>query len=147
MKREFEMKGERIVTGKRGELKVIGKLLEEGFTVYTPIADVEGIDCIIKNDKGRLIEIQIKTMNEGDEDRHFRVKNLKPHEDFFICCYLIDTGELWTIPSYTFKKISYTLSNGTSGIVMNQSKRRELSVYKDDLGLGLLRLGRYRDSN
>lgn len=137
-------KGSRIITGKRGEFMVIGKLLEKGLTVYTPIADVEGIDCIIKNNKGRLIEIQIKTRNEGDEDRHFRIKDFKPHKDFFICCYLIDRDELWTIPSYLFKKISYLLQNGSRGLLMNSPKKRTLLKYRDDYGLDLLKFGNYQ---
>ena len=125
---------------------VIGKLLEDGFTVYTPVADIEGIDCIVKNDKGRLIEIQIKTRNENDEEgRQFRVKNLRPHKDYFIACYLIDKNELWMIPSFVFKKIAYTITGGISALPMNGSARRELSKYKDDLGLNLLRLGNIVD--
>ncbi len=139
------MKGESVMTGKRGEYMVIGKLLQKGFTVYTPVADVEGIDCIIRNDKGRLIEIQIKTRNRNDEDnRHFRVKDFKPHQDFFICCYMIDTDELWTIPSYKFYKVSYLLQNGIRGLPMNLTKQRELSNYKDNIGLELLKLGKMK---
>ena len=135
------MKGSSIVTGKRGELMVIGKLLEMGLTVYSPVADVEGIDCIVRNEKGRLIEIQIKTRNKRDqEDRHFRVKDFKPHRDFFICCYMADTNELWTIPSYVFYKSSYLLGSGIRGLLMNLTKKRELSKYKDELGLDLLHL-------
>src|SRR3989344_6068327 len=82
------------ITGKRGEYRVIGKLMESGFTVYVPILDIEGIDCIIKNDTGRLIEIQIKTRNKKDSDnRQFKLKSLRPHKDLFICCYMIDTNE------------------------------------------------------
>ena len=125
---------------------VIGKLLEKGFTVYTPVADIEGIDCIIRNEKERLIEIQIKTRNENDDiDKQFRVKNLKPHKDFFIACYLIDKDALWIIPSFTFKKFSYSINNEISALPMNISNKRELSKYKDELGLELLRYGSMGD--
>lgn len=135
------MKGSSIVTGRRGELMVIGKLLESEFIVYTPVADVGGIDCVIKNDRGRLIEIQIKTRNKRDEEgKHFRIKEFKPHKDFFICCYLIDTNELWVIPSFVFYKLAFLNNYGYRVLPMNLTKRRILSKYKDDLGLGLLRL-------
>ena len=137
------MKGSSVITGKRGEYMVIGKLLEKGFTVYTPVADVEGIDCIIRNEKKRLIQIQVKTRNENGEDgRFFTIKDFKPDSDFFICCYLIDTDELWVIPSYSFYKLSRLDENkGTRTLAMNMIAKRELSKYKDDLGLDLLRLG------
>ena len=61
------MNSHQVVTGTRGELRVICKLLEKGFIVYTPVCDIEGIDCIIRNDKNRLIEIQIKTRNKNRE--------------------------------------------------------------------------------
>jgi len=126
------------VTGKRGEYMVIGKFLERGLTVYTPVADVEGIDCIIRNDKGRLIEVQIKTRNKKDEEgRFFRIKNFKPRPDFFICCYLIDTDEIWVIPSPAFYKCSY-LNEDKRVLAMTISKQKELSKYKDNLGLELL---------
>ena len=140
------MKYHPAVTGKRGEYMVIGKLLEKGFTVYTPVADIEGIDCIIRNDTGRLIEIQIKTRNEREEEgRQFRVKDLKPHKDFFIACYLIDKDELWIIPSFQFKKSAYLNSEGTYILPMTFGKRRELSKYRDELGLELLKYGSMDD--
>lgn len=134
------------ITGKRGEYMVIGKLLEKGFTVYTPVADIEGIDCIIRNEKNRLIEIQIKTRNENDEgDKQFRVKNLKPNKDFFIACYLIDKDALWIIPSFTFKKYSFSINDEVFALPMNISNKRELSKYKDELGLELLKYGSMSD--
>jgi hypothetical protein len=136
------MKGENIVTGKRGEYIVVGKFLEKGFTVYTPVADIEGIDCIVRNDNNRLIEIQIKTRNKREGyNKQFRVKNFKPHKDFFICCYMIDTDELWTIPSFVFYKNSFLNKFGNRGLLMNIKKERELSKYKDNIGLELLKLG------
>jgi len=135
------MKGSSIVTGRRGELMVIGKLLEGGFMVYTPVADVAGIDCVIKNDRGRLIEVQIKTRNKRDQEgKHFVIKEFKPHKDFFICCYLIDANELWVIPSFVFYKESFLNSYGNRVLPMNLTRKRNLSKYKDDLGLGLLKL-------
>lgn len=133
------------ITGKRGEFMVIGRLLAKGFTVYTPIADIEGIDCIIRNSKERLIEIQIKTRTkDGEEGRFFKVKEFRPHENFFICCYLIDTEELWVIPSYTFYKLSYfDKKTGIRTLAMNLQTQREVAKYKDNLGLELLKLGEF----
>ena len=138
------MKDNTTITGKRGEYMVIGKLLEKGFTVYTPVADVEGIDCIIRNDKKRLIEIQIKTRNkDGEEGRFFKIKDFEPHKDFFICCYLIDEDELWVIPSYLFKKMSSLDKDGKRVLPMSLTNQRELASYYNNLGLNLLKIGEF----
>ena len=137
------MKGSAIVTGRRGEFMVIGKLLEKGFTVYTPVADVEGIDCIIRNEKGRLIQIQIKTRTKNQEEgKYFIVKEFRPSYDFFICCYLIDTDELWVIPSHIFHDLAYydkKVKDWT--LPMSVKNQKELFNYKDDYGLKLLKKG------
>ena len=134
------------ITGKRGEYRVIGKLMESGFTVYVPILDIEGIDCIIKNDTGRLIEIQIKTRNKKDSDnRQFKLKSLRPHKDLFICCYMIDTNEIWMIPSPYFDRIAYTNRYGERAIHMTRETQIKIAKYKDKLGLDLLRLPPYKE--
>ena len=135
------MKGESIITGKRGEYKVIGKLMEKGFLVYVPVVDVEGVDCIIKNEKGRLIQIQIKTRNKTFEDdaKDFIVNHLKPDRDFFICCYFLNTSDLWVVPSFVFQKECIVNAKGQSVVSMSINKQIKLAYYKDDLGLNLLR--------
>ncbi len=129
------------ITGKRGEYQVIGKLMQEGFIVYTPILDI-GVDCIIKNDKGRLIEIQIKTRNKGTDlkmKKQFIIKKqLKCDVNFFICCYFIDTGEIWFIPSYKFKQLS-KIENGFTILTMDLETEKDLLSYKDERGIGLLK--------
>ena len=134
------------ITGKRGEYRVVGKLMESGFTVYVPILDIEGIDCIIKNDTGRLIEIQIKTRNKKDSNnRQFKLRSLKPHQDLFICCYFIDTDELWAIPSIQFDKIAYRNKYGERAIHMTSDTQTKIAKYKDRRGLDLLRLPYYKN--
>ena len=136
------MESNSTITGKRGEYKVIGKLMEEGLTIYIPVADVEGIDCIIRNDYCRLIELQIKTRNKnGDEDKQFRIKDFQPHKNFFIACYFIDTNELWVIPSYKFRELASQNDEGKWILPMNITNQRELATYKDNLGISLLKLG------
>ncbi len=135
------MKGQNQVTGKRGELIVIGKILESGITVYTPVCDVEGIDCIARNDKNRLIEIQIKTRNKnGEYQKNFMVTDFQPHKDFFICCYFLDTDELWTLPSYKFLEDSVLNKEGKRVLAMTPNKERNLTKYFNKYGLNLLHL-------
>ena len=131
---------EEAITGKRGEYEIITKLMSEGFLVYTPVLDIDGVDCIIKNDKGRLIELQIKTRNKGDGyNKQFIVKRqLKCNLNFFICCYIIDTGEIWYIPSYLFQKHSKN-DNGSTILTMDLETERELLSYKGERGIMVLK--------
>ncbi len=128
------------ITGKGGVYEVIGKLMQEGFIVYAPILDIDGVDCVIKNDKGRLIELQIKTRNKGDSyNKQFIVRRqLKCNINFFICCYLIDTKDIWFIPSYKFQKLSITNENGWTVLTMNLETEKELLGYKDERGFKVL---------
>ena len=132
------------ITGKKGEYEIITKLMSAGFMVYTPVLDIDGVDCIIKNELGRLIEIQIKTRIKGDGyNKDFVIKReLNPHKDFFICCYLINTNEnsndVWFIPSFKFQKLAKR-ENGHTILTMNLENEKELLGYKDDRGLRVLK--------
>ena len=135
------VKGESQITGKRGEYRVIGKLMEKGFLVYVPVVDVEGVDCIIKNEKGRLIQLQIKTRNRTSQDvaKNFVVNRLNTNRDFFICCHFLNSDDLWVVPSLVFAKESVINGKGQSVLSMSRNKEYKLARYKDDLGINLLR--------
>lgn len=133
------MENNTTITGKRGELLVMGKLMQMGLSVYIPVADIEGIDCIIRNDKKRLIEVQIKSRTKREEKFYFSIKNFQPHTDFFIICYVIDTNETWVIPSFLFYELSRQ-DNEHRYLTMDLNTERRLSEYKDNLGYGLLKL-------
>ena len=46
--------------GKRIEYYIIGLMLKEGLDCYVPLVDDDGIDCVIRQDNGHFIEVQIK---------------------------------------------------------------------------------------
>lgn len=50
----------RLKFGKRQEFAVISRLLKEGCDVYLPLVDERGIDCVIRKDRGRYLDVQIK---------------------------------------------------------------------------------------
>jgi len=99
--------------GKRGEYAVIGKLLEMGCDVYTPIVDVERIDCVIRSERGEYKEIQVKTRTLSREQgaRVFQVRDLQVRENYFIILHFIGTDNYWILPSRIFAK--YGLVNRT----------------------------------
>lgn len=134
------MKGESIIKGKRGEYIAIGKLLEHGFTVYTPVCDVEGIDCIVRNEKGEFIKMQVKTrLLNGGYGKNFEIQAFKPDYDLFIACYYLDTGEMWIIPSLIFDKMASTKLNGHRVININPAKKEELKNYYQENGFQRLK--------
>jgi hypothetical protein len=127
------------ITGKEGEYKIISKLMNEGFPVYVPVLDVHGVDCVIKNKHGRLIEIQIKTRIEGDGyNKEFVIRReFTPHKDFFICCYLMDKDEFWFVPSFVFMQLC-NKDNGCYTLTMNLDNERKLLQYRKERGFSTL---------
>ena len=84
------------VKGKHAELMVIGKLLEQGFTIYTPLLDV-GIDCLVDVGGGSYKEIQVKYR---ETNATFLARKFTPRESFYVICYLrtIRSEDIWVIP-------------------------------------------------
>ena len=52
--------------GTLGELYVFSKLIEKGAMPFTPIADIHGVDAVVRRKDGRYVEIQIKTTTRND---------------------------------------------------------------------------------
>ena len=50
--------------GKRQEYSVVAELLKRGFDVYMTLVDDQGIDCIIRLNSGRYLDIQIKARSK-----------------------------------------------------------------------------------
>lgn len=136
----MEFNNNNSITGKKGEYEIIAKLMSEGFIVYTPVLDIDGVDCVIKNDNNRLMEIQIKTRNKGEGyNKDFIIRReLRPHKDFFICCYLIDDNDYWFIPSFKFLELCKK-ENGCYILTMNTQTESELTKYRKDRGIYCLK--------
>jgi hypothetical protein len=121
-------------TGKEGELRVMGELLRQGFNVYTPMVDIEGTDCVIKQ-KSSYLDIQIKT-RERARLLLFDVKHFTPRDNFFIICYsLKEPNDFWVIPSGVYAKHSRSVNKNTRlRLVLGgegSRMRRELHLYRN----------------
>jgi len=139
--------------GKKGEFRVFGELLARDLTVYYPLFDVEGIDCIVRNKSGKHIDIQIKTRKE---ERLWDVPELKPREDLFIVLYVTETGEtkndkFWVLPSEDFVKFSRThivRNKKIYRLQINKSNEDELQKYTGDVGFNrIVNFGRSEKSH
>ena len=113
-------------TGKAGELRVFSEILRRGATVFMPLADIHGVDAIVRRKDGTLLEVQIKTHSTDYMANWFDVYDVEKHEtDRFVIIgvdMLVEPPESWVFPADVF--IEY----GT------RSKRSDGSqVYRLDL--------------
>jgi hypothetical protein len=91
--------------GKRQEYKAIAKLLHEGFDVYSTLVDDQGIDCVIRINSKRYLEIQIKARSGENcqlKNRGF-FPNLFISEDkgdnYFYIFYSEYIDTYWVVPA------------------------------------------------
>lgn len=125
--------------GKKGEFRVFGELLSRDLTVYYPLFDVEGIDCIVKNKQGAHIDIQVKTRTDS---KLWDVNDLKPRDDLFIAVCITEPKEqTWIIPSKVFQQVSINTSykgRKLNRLIMNKKNEKELLEYQGDYGFNSL---------
>lgn len=119
--------------GKKGEFRIFGELLTRDLTVYYPLFDVEGIDCIVRNRYGEHIDIQIKTRRNT---KLWDVIELKPRPNFFIIVYVTEPNdEFWVLPSEEFVKFSkINVHNGKRifRLTINNNNEEKLLKYHGD---------------
>jgi hypothetical protein len=122
--------------GKIGEYKVIGELLKRALDVYIPIVDVRGIDCIVRVQVGRFVEVQVKTRGTQKRGKEiFDVKSFEPRDGYFIICYREDLDAVWVLPSSVFKKHSSTRKDGKLRLTLTAKKQEQLEQYKNNWDL------------
>ena len=100
--------------GKAIEHYFISELLKNDFEIFVPVLD-KGIDLIIKDREGGLVEVQVKSRVIKNGDDCFTIKDFSPKENFFIICHNISKDEYFCMPSKTFyeKSESYAEENRT----------------------------------
>jgi hypothetical protein len=93
-----------IAKGKQAELLVFGELLKRGHQVYTPMIDIEGIDCLVDVGDGKYKEVRVKYR---EKNPLFQVKKFRPRDNFYVvrCLGLGSEGKLWVIPSKVFNEL------------------------------------------
>lgn len=89
--------------GKSVEYRIASELLRYGFDVYVPLADVEGIDMIIKG-KNSYVELQIKSRIIKNDEDYFSIPNFEDKPNFFIICHEITSNNFYAMPSIIFKR-------------------------------------------
>lgn len=97
--------------GKRQEFKAIAKLLGEGFDVYSTLVDDQGIDCIIRINANRYLDIQIKARSVENcilKNRGFfpQIAIPEPRDNYFFILYSQEIDSYWIIPSLDIVKMA-----------------------------------------
>lgn len=92
-----------LLYGKRQEFKAIAKLLENDLDVYSTLVDDKGIDCIIRLNSKRYLDIQIKARSKGcrEMDRGYfpRLSIKEDTDNYFFIFYSEEIDTYWVIPS------------------------------------------------
>lgn len=100
MKRTFRQSSS---FGKRQEYFAIAELLKKGFDVYQTLVDDQGIDCIIRINSGKYLDIQIKASSkDASQPYNFGGINLKPRDNYFFIFYIEKIDKFYIIPSLDF---------------------------------------------
>lgn len=93
--------------GKRQEYRVIAKLLDLGFDVYQTLVDDQAIDCIVRINPKKYLDIQIKASSTRSQKVNagiFVAKDFKPRDNYFFVFYVEYLDKFWVIPSKLFHK-------------------------------------------
>lgn len=114
--------------GKHCEHLVFAELLKRGLDTYLPIVDDKGVDCIIRNNNGTHLDIQIK----GREPRwKFNFGYVESRPNYFFILYPPDKN-FYVVPS---SEISEWL-NGRKGLTFNNTIKKQLyKKYKNNFDL------------
>jgi len=134
--------------GKRQEYSVIAELLKRGFDVYMTLVDDQGIDCVLRVDDKKYLDVQIKARSkEAKQWNFFAAMSFDVRDNFYFIFYTEKNNNLWVIPSKDVKelgienksgknvgKISLTLPKIESG-----DKASKFEKYKNENGFALLR--------
>ncbi|MCK4388389.1 MAG: hypothetical protein KAW00_06405 [Dehalococcoidia bacterium] len=136
-----------IEKGKLGELCAFRRLIEGGAMPFLPIADIRGVDAVVRKKDGTYVEIQVKATWPPQQAGYFNVTNLIPRNNLFIVCLIMgrETPEAWILPSVIFvnhatmrkvgNKTVYLLSLGLGETRLEQSRREKLTQYRENWSL------------
>jgi len=126
--------------GKRQEYSVVAQLLRRGFDVYMTLVDDKGIDCIVRLDERRYVDVQIKARSKDAQQwNFFAAMNFKPRSNLFFIFYIERTDTFWTLPSTEVAKLSTQNRNGAN------AGRRALTLPKRDVGVVADRFAQFKN--
>ncbi len=115
-----------LIVGKGGEYHVIGRLLEKKLEVYTPVADIGGIDAIIRLPNGGTKEVQVKTRTRTTERGEVFQVRAEKRQNYYIVLHIAETNDFWILPSEVFYKKA-SKQGKEMQLILTESRKKELA--------------------
>lgn len=134
--------------GKRQEYFVVAELLKRNYDVYMTLVDDQGIDCIIRLDDKRYLDIQIKARSiDAKQWYFFAGLDYKPRDNFFFIFYTERNNSIWVIPSVELEQLCSINKSGKNvgkmhlNLPKNDKDRKseKFDRYKNENGFNLLK--------
>ena len=108
-----------VAIGKSQEYKAVAALLGLGYDVYIPVVDDKQIDCVLRIDDNRYLDIQIKARSKQTKYNMagvFTAKDFEPRDTYFFIFYSEEIDTYWIIPSRELKEYVTIDKNGKFSI-------------------------------
>lgn len=132
--------------GKRQEYSVISELLKRGLDVYATLVDDQGIDCVIRVNNKRYLDIQIKARSKGAKNWSFFPQlYFKSRDNFYFIFYTEKDNNFWIIPSEDIKRLGNKMKSGKNvgtislRIPKSDKGKENFKKYRNDSGFKLLK--------
>lgn len=134
--------------GRRQEYSVIAELLKRDFDVYMTLVDDQGIDCVIRLNDERYLDIQIKARSKEAKQRNFfAAMSFDVRDNFYFILYTEKNNNFWVIPSKDVKKLGIEIKSGKNAGKISLSlpktepgdKASKFDKYKNGKGFVSLR--------
>lgn len=115
--------------GKRQEYRAIAELLGPGYDVYMTLVDDKQIDCVLRVNENRYLDIQIKARSNQTQFPMrgvFTAADFEPRDNYFFIFYSEEVDTYWIIPSCELKDCVNIAKNGRFSI-------RLAGIVKDEI--------------
>ena len=131
------MKMHSVAKGKFSELYVMAVLLENEFKVFQPLADTEGIDCIVLGQGDKFYPIQIKSRTDFIGGDIISISQFA--DDMFVIIYDMQTRKYWIIPYDVYQTLSRKqyLKDGTPNYRISFTKKNRDELVRSEEGRGI----------
>ena len=134
--------------GRRQEYVVAAELLKRGFDVYMTLVDDQGIDCVVRLDEHRYVDIQIKARSKNAKNwNRFAAMEFCPRMNMFFILYIEKTDRLWLIPSVSLAQSARQNKTGANAgcytidlpTLVEGERHERLARFEKDNGFELLK--------
>lgn len=99
--------------GKRQEYIAVAELLRRGFDVYMTLVDDQGVDCVVRLDSERYIDLQIKARSKTAKMWNaFGPLLFEPRANYYFMFYTERDGNYWIIPSLELEPLCFKNKTG-----------------------------------